>query len=210
MRIERMGEKALLLRDLPFDPASVARVLSKAGVGEEAVASYETVGVYFAEPVLDTYDFDAILREHREEGAEGKSHVIPVCYEMGEDLAAAAASLQMSVASLVERHSAAVYKCFAVGFCPGFAYLGYLPPEIAGLARLPSPRTRIEPGSVAMTGRQTAVYPLPTPGGWHLVGRTPLVLVDEDDDYFPIEAGDTVRFSPIDADEFARLKGERL
>ena len=69
---------------------------------------------------------------------------------------------------------------------------------------------RVEPGSVGITGKQTGVYPLPYPGGWMLIGRTPLTLVDVRERYFPICAGDQVRFLPIDPDEFERLKGERL
>ena len=69
---------------------------------------------------------------------------------------------------------------------------------------------RVEPGSVGLTGRQTGVYPEARPGGWNLIGRTPLVLVDVADAYFPLRTGDRVRFEPIDAAEFDRLLGERL
>src|SRR5947199_152200 len=83
----------------------------------------------------------------------------------------------------------------AVGFVPGFPYLGYLPAELCGVGRLPSPRVRVEAGSVGLTGRQTGVYPLPRPGGWNLIGRTPLVVVDVAAGFFPLRVGDAVRFA---------------
>jgi inhibitor of KinA len=69
---------------------------------------------------------------------------------------------------------------------------------------------RVEPGSVAITGRQSAIYPAPSPGGWNLIGRTPLIIVDAADDFFPIRVGDRVRFVRIDDGEFRRLEGTRL
>ena len=77
-------------------------------------------------------------------------------------------------------------------------------------AALEAPRLRVEAGSVGLTGRQTGVYPEARPGGWNLIGRTPLQLVDVADGYFPLRTGDRVRFEPIDEDEFRRLLGKRL
>ena len=93
---------------------------------------------------------------------------------------------------------------------PGFPYLGYLPEKLCGVPRLNSPRIRVEPGSVGLTGRQTGIYPLPRPGGWNLIGRTPLTLVDVADGYFPLRVGDRVRFSRIESSEYERLYGMRL
>ena len=76
--------------------------------------------------------------------------------------------------------------------------------------RLETPRLRVEAGSVGLTGRQTGVYPQARPGGWNLIGRTPLTLVDVAEGYFPLRTGDRVRFEPIDAAEFHRLSGKRL
>jgi inhibitor of KinA len=92
---------------------------------------------------------------------------------------------------------------------PGFPYLGYLPAELCGVGRLPSPRTRVEPGSVGLTGRQTGIYPLPRPGGWNLIGRTPLTIVDVAAGFFPLRVGDRVQFARIDEKRFAELEGER-
>lgn len=212
--MERLGEKALLLRDLPVAPYLVARALNDAAFALEAVASYETVGLYYDRMVLDL-DSEMDRLEGALAGMSFSSiaspvHSIPVCYELGSDLASAALSLELSADAVIEAHCGVDLDCFAVGFCPGFAYLGYLPSAIARLGRLASPRSRVEPGSVGITGRQTAVYTLPTPGGWHLIGRTPLVLVDEADDYFPIAAGDRVRFRRIDEAEYRKLEGARL
>ena len=99
---------------------------------------------------------------------------------------------------------------YAIGFVPGFPYLGYLPAELCGVGRLPSPRLRVEPGSVGLTGKQTGIYPLPRPGGWNILGRTPLTLVDVADGYFPLRVGDRVRFSRIDEAEYHRREGERI
>ena len=96
-----------------------------------------------------------------------------------------------------------------LGFSPGFAYLGGLPEEIA-TPRLPTPRTLVPTGSVALAGRQTGVYPIATPGGWRLIGRTPLKLFDpQRDPPTLLRVGDQVRFVPISEEEYqARLERE--
>jgi inhibitor of KinA len=235
MRIERLGEKALILRDLPCPAYVLARELNGEGnlealklrrlqdgnsellplALEEAVASYQTVGLYFSQaiPEIDGLlaDLESVaLSLSSEDVATGRILELPVCYEMGEDLQQVGSNLNLSPEDVIRIHSEVEYRCYAVGFSPGFAYLGYLDDRIANLPRLPSPRKRVESGSVGITGRQTAVYPAATPGGWNLIGRCPLQLVDVDAGYFPIEAGDRVRFRRVDEAEFAKLKGERL
>jgi inhibitor of KinA len=111
---------------------------------------------------------------------------------------------------VIALHAAGLYTVYAIGFCPGFPYLGYLDPTLAGVPRLPSPRTRVEAGSVGMTGRQTGIYTEARPGGWNVIGRTPLELVNVEDSYFPLRPGDRIQFSRIDRKEFKRLRGERL
>jgi KipI family sensor histidine kinase inhibitor len=107
-------------------------------------------------------------------------------------------------------HSGVEYNVFAIGFLPGFVYAGYLPPALAGLPRRDAPRVRVPVGSVAIAGRQTGIYPRESPGGWHLLGRTPLRIVDPDEGYFPIQAGDRIQFQLIPADEFEARRHERL
>jgi inhibitor of KinA len=111
---------------------------------------------------------------------------------------------------VVARHTGTEYTVYAVGFVPGFPYLGYLPEQLCGVGRLASPRLRVEPGSVGLAGKQTGIYPLPRPGGWNLIGRTPLVIVDVADGFFPLRVGDRVRFERIDSSEYRRLEGKRL
>lgn len=169
----------------------------------EAWAAFDAVGVVLEGEV----DFSAVL-DGAVDPPAGTLHTIPVLYD-GEDLHEVASRCGAKPERIVELH-AQEYDCRAIGFCPGFAYLAPLPEPLASLPRRDSPRPRVAPGSVALAAGMTAVYPLERPGGWWLIGRTPLTLVDEADDYFPLHAGDRVRFVAIGPDEFERRKGERL
>jgi KipI family sensor histidine kinase inhibitor len=114
----------------------------------------------------------------------------------GPDLAAVAERCSLTEAEFIEIHSAPVYRCYFLGFAPGFAYLGTLP-EALQLPRRDTPRPRVPAGSVAIAGRQTAVYPLSSPGGWHLIGRTDARIWDiERQPPQLISAGASVRFIP--------------
>lgn len=139
-----------------------------------------------------------------------RRHLIPCCYELGLDVDRICHHTGLNLEEMVRLHSGVVYTVYAIGFCPGFPYLGYMPEPLAGVPRLASPRLLVEAGSVGLTGRQTGIYTLPRPGGWNLVGKTPLELVSVADDYFPLRTGDKVQFVRIDASEFARRRGERL
>jgi inhibitor of KinA len=120
---------------------------------------------------------------------------IPVAYD-GPDLADVAAIHSITTDRLVEIHSQAIYTVYFVGFVPGFAYLGGLPPELA-TPRLESPRKRVPKGSVAIGGTHTGVYPFDTPGGWRLIGKTPLEIFDpESKELSKLRIGDQVRFLP--------------
>jgi len=132
---------------------------------------------------------------------------IAVCYggEFGPDLAEVAAIHKLSIEEVVRLHSSATYTAYFLGFVPGFAYLGGLPAELA-TPRLQSPRKSVPAGSVAIGGSQTGVYPTATPGGWRLIGKTPLKLFDPAEAQASfIEIGDEVRFVSISAKEFARM-----
>jgi len=138
--------------------------------------------------------------------ADGRRVEIPVCYD-GPDLAAVAAHTGLSVGEVVARHAAVDYRVYFLGFMPGFPYLGGLDPLLA-TPRLATPRTRVPAGSVAIGGGQTGIYPLASPGGWRLLGRTPLQLFDPA--RTPpclLEPGDTLHFTPIDAAAYAALAG---
>jgi KipI family sensor histidine kinase inhibitor len=124
---------------------------------------------------------------------------VPVRYggPDGPDLADVAARLGITEAQVVRAHAAPTYTAFMLGFAPGFAYLGPLPEALA-LPRRPDPRLRVPAGSVAIAGRQTAVYPFATPGGWHLLGRTDAPLWDVTaQPPALVRPGDTVRFRPV-------------
>ena len=133
---------------------------------------------------------------------------IPVCYggEFGPDLAPLAESRRLSVDDLIRAHSEPSYTVYFLGFVPGFAYLGTVADTISA-PRLSSPRRRVEAGSVGIAGRQTGIYPCAVPGGWQLIGRTPLTLFRVDRAPMSLLApGDEVRFRPIVRDEFDRIK----
>ncbi|SRR5579883_117521 len=130
---------------------------------------------------------------------------IPVCYssEFGPDLDEAARQAQLSARDFIARHTAADYSVAMVGFAPGFPYLLGLDP-ILHVPRRATPRTRVPAGSVAIGGAQTGIYPRELPGGWRIIGRTPLRLFDpQRDPPCLLAPGDRVRFRAIDADEFS-------
>lgn len=132
---------------------------------------------------------------------------IPVCYggDCGADLDAVAAHTGLARDEVIARHTAAEYTVAMLGFAPGFPYLLGLDPALH-VPRRATPRTRVPAGSVAIGGAQTGIYPCELPGGWHLIGHTPLVLFDPRRDLSCLLApGDRVRFRGIDTDEFARL-----
>ncbi len=129
---------------------------------------------------------------------------IPVCYdtEYGPDLSELADMHRMSIEQLVELHTQAVYKVYMIGFVPGFAYLGGLDARLNS-PRRSFPRQSVPSGSVGIAGMQTGVYPLETPGGWQLIGRTPVKLFDPNRTRpSMLKAGDEVEFYPIGKQEF--------
>lgn len=137
----------------------------------------------------------------------GRLHEIPVWYA-GEDLPAVARACQLDVDAVIALHSAGEYRVGAIGFAPGFAYLGELDARLA-LPRLATPRTRVPAGSLAIAERQTAIYPQASPGGWHLLGRCPWRLFDAGrEPPCPLRIGDRVRFVAIGQADFLREGGE--
>jgi inhibitor of KinA len=211
MRLEELGDRAYILRDLDEEAYKFAARLNAANVPGllEAYASYDTIGI---EVDPECFSPDLVTSFVAESGLDyvPRRHVIPACYELGEDFHATAELLDLEFDELVRIHSSITYRCRAVGFCPGFPYLSELSERISGVTRRPSPRVRVPPGSIGITGRQTGVYPIGRPGGWALVAQTPLTLVDVADRYFPIVAGDEVRFEPIGLADYESLRGERL
>jgi inhibitor of KinA len=179
----------------------------------DVVQAYASVAVFFDPAATSPAAVTAALRRLDTTAAPPitpRRHELPCCYELNLDLARVAEHTGRTADDVIRLHTGTEYTVYAIGFCPGFPYLGYLPAELCGVPRLPAPRLRVEPGSVGLTGRQTGVYPLERPGGWNIVGRTPLVLADPADGYFPLRVGDKVCFRRVDDVEFRRLAGERL
>jgi inhibitor of KinA len=218
-RLVPLGDQAVLVY-LPDERAALrfAAVVRRlpAAWRQEVVQAYTSVAVFFD---LEQVAFHEVAEELRQlllrpdpadVPAEGPLHVIPCCYELGPDLQRVADWTRLPVEEVIRRHTATEYTVYAIGFCPGFPYLGYLPPELSGVPRLDTPRLRVEAGSVGLTGRQTGIYTEPRPGGWNLIGQTPLELVHVADGYFPLRTGDRVCFRRIDRGEFERLRGQRL
>ena len=132
-------------------------------------------------------------------GVHGRHRTIPVVYggEHGPDLDEVAALCGLSPGEVIEHHAATELRVLFIGFAPGFAYLGDLPPELH-VPRLGTPRTRTPAGSVAVAGSMTGIYPADLPGGWRIIGRTPLTLFDpRRDPPAYLAPGDTVRFEPM-------------
>ena len=188
-----------------------------------SVPAYTTLTVFF-DPVIvrasgdltgrDSFErVSAYLRQLAElpvgnKKAVGRNVEIPVCYggNMGPDLEDLAAMLGMSAAEVIRIHSSAEYTVFMIGFVPGFPYLGGLPEAIAAPRRM-SPRAAVPAGSVGIAGNQTGIYPFETPGGWQIIGRTPLLLFDAGrDEPSLLKAADRVRFRPVGREEYDDLR----
>lgn len=223
---EPLADDALLLRfGEAIDATHNARALEASRRLREqnpcwlrdAVPAYASLAVFFDCGRIDDADphafvataLCAILQQpETADAATPKAVDIPVCYEleMGPDLPEAANELRISVDELIHRHSSASYTVAMIGFAPGFPYLLGLPDSLA-LPRLATPRTRVPAGSVAIGGRQTGIYPRESPGGWRLLGRTPLVLFDAARaSPALLTPGDRVRFQRIDLSVFDRLR----
>ena len=208
-----LGDSALtLVFGDAIDPQVHARILAVAhalrvrpprGV-TEVVPAYTTLGVWFDPLSREAADLASELVEIAKTsdrltvGPSGEREwVIPVRYD-GPDLDDVASKTGLSRDEVVRRHTETTYRVYLLGFVPGFAFLGLLDPSLE-LPRRSSPRLKVPAGSVAIAGRQTAVYPLDTPGGWHLLGRTDFTLFDpRRDPPAVLGVGDRVRFEAIE------------
>lgn len=180
----------------------------------EIVPSYRAVMVEY-DPMITDHELMAeqlldLAQKAGEQAMEpGRQVEIPVCYggSFGPDLETVAAHNSLTPKQVIEIHSAGSYPVYMMGFSPGFPYLGGLDRRIA-TPRLSSPRTVIPAGSVGIAGSQTGVYPQATPGGWQLIGRTPLSLFKpESQQPFLLKAGDVVRFVPISPERYIEMGG---
>lgn len=182
----------------------------------DVVPSYTTLLVIFDPLQLTPCDVRIQLvnilarLEPDEAGAEGELHELPTWYDasVGPDLQRVAELSGMTTESVIETHSRQQYRVFALGFSPGFAFMGLLD-ESLKCPRLATPRAKVPTGSVAIAGRQTAAYPAVTPGGWNLIGRTTARLFDRNREGFSLlKVGDRVRFVGVSRTTFEEHGGD--
>lgn len=180
----------------------------------EWVPAYDSIGIYYDFHKISYAELvDELMKVHKKE-IRVKSHSIrvihiPVTYgaEYGPDIEKVAKLNGCSVEKVIKVHQEQKYLVYMLGFLPGFPYLGGMSSEIA-TPRLEKPRDKIVAGSVGIADQQTGIYPLASPGGWNIIGRTPVQLFDQEkeDNAFLCRAGDYVKFDAVSAKEFLEIK----
>jgi KipI family sensor histidine kinase inhibitor len=225
VKLRVVGEDALMLYVSDSSSEQVlAQVQAAAAIIEQAlgdelvdmVPSYASVLILYDPLRSDRRDIArrvrTAMRAPRAAGSaltSGRNVVLPVYYapESGADLQALATRAGLSTRQVIDLHAGAQYRVYAIGFAPGFAYLGQVDERIAA-PRLPTPRARVPRGSVAIADRQTAVYPAESPGGWNLIGLCPVPMFERGaQPCMPVSVGDAVRFEPITRERFLELGG---
>ncbi|OPA91186.1 allophanate hydrolase [Pseudomonas fluorescens] len=223
-RIEVVAIDCLMVRlfdviaeaNMPWMLAATQRLREGFGAAlVDLVPSYTTLMVHYdltaVSPAQARELIDQALTDLQPQAqGSGQCHVLPVWYDLsvGPELALLSQRSGLSIDEVIRRHSAHEYQVFALGFAPGFAFMG-LVDEILATPRLNTPRKRVAAGSVGIAERQTAAYPVVSPGGWNLIGRTPAKLFDrERDGYSLMQPGDTVRFESVSHADFINLGGD--
>ena len=218
--IAPLGDSSLLVLFEPVLDAAVNRraLAVAAALGQRAIAgvrdivpAYASVAVHY-DPVRTRLDWleqavAAVLEAEPSPDETPRAVEIPCCYDAqyAPDLAGVAALARLSAAEVVARHAARSYRVCMIGFLPGFPYLAEVDPAIA-VPRHPTPRLCVAAGSVGLAGRQSGIYPNDSPGGWQIIGRTPVRLFDPDRrPPATLSPGDTVRFVPIDSATFQSM-----
>ncbi len=212
---ETVGDKVSALTAALRDFFAAEKIV---GVGE-VVPAFSSLLVRY-DPLMTDYDEVAFkvgqVAAGIELSAEGSSKgnivEIPVCYggEFGEDLADVAAHNNITEQEVIDIHSGGLYRLYMIGFLPGFPYLGGLDKRIC-CPRLKSPRTKIPTGAVGIGGEQTGIYPMESPGGWRLIGRTPITLFDPEGILpLPYKAGDMIKFVAIDKNEYDKISAAEI
>lgn len=224
IRIEIAGENALIIYfGEKTDPRVSAQVQQAVTILEtelsgkliDMVPSYASLLVIYDQLATDHLEIRSGIRKvlsqlGESDNREGNLVILPAYYsaESGPDLEALAQRADLSTEQVIKIHSEMEYRVYAIGFAPGFAYLGEVDERIAA-PRLSTPRTRVPRGAIAIADRQTAVYPAVSPGGWNLIGLCPTRMFNpEAEPTMPVQVGDRIRFNPISRDEFFALGGE--
>lgn len=223
-RIEVVAIDCLMVRlfdaideaNMPWMLAATARLREAFGSHLlDLVPSYTTLMVHYDLLALNPEQARGLIQQAMADlapdpQARGTQHVLPVWYDLsvGPELPLLAQRSGLSVSDVIRCHSERDYQVFALGFAPGFAFMGLVDPRIA-TPRLNTPRKRVAAGSVGIGEQQTAAYPVVSPGGWNIIGRTPARLFDRQrDGYSLMQPGDSVRFAAIDRAEFIHLGGD--
>lgn len=182
----------------------------------ELVPAYCSLAVHYNPLMMDYQQIVTYLRRLAEKIADiplpaPREMEMPVVYGgiYGPDLAYVARCLGLSETEVVSMHASARYLVYMLGFTPGFPYLGGMDARLA-VPRLENPRVKIPAGSVGIAGGQTGIYPVESPGGWRIIGRTPLALYDAAaEDPVLLRAGDNLRFRPISPEKYEQMVRER-
>ena len=188
----------------------------------DLISSYASVLLIFDVPNISHSEIKRIVRaslaklekSSKKSGVSEEKQVItlPVLYggENGPDLSTIAKNAGISEREVISIHESKPYLVYAIGFAPGFAYLGEVDPKIA-TPRLETPRQTVPKGAVAIADRQTAVYPAESPGGWNIIGICPIPMFDSlSPPYMPVSVGDTVKFESIDENQFDKIQEKLL
>jgi KipI family sensor histidine kinase inhibitor len=224
MELHSAGEDAIMLYlGEETSPEVSARVQAAAVAIEAALGSdlIDLVPSYASLLIIyDVLHTDHLSVAHRVREAvtalrvkvdtQGRAVILPVYYaaEVGEDLEPLAARAGLSTDEVIALHSGTEYRVYAIGFAPGFAYLGQVDERIAA-PRLATPRQKVPRGAVAIADRQTAVSPAVSPGGWNLIGRCPVRMFDPvAEPIMPVAVGDRVRFEAVSREQFLALGGD--
>lgn len=224
IEVSRVSENALIVYfadEIALDLVEKMAQFSQAITEEypesvyEVIPSYTSVLIEFHPLKVDVQQLSDWCEKTAKQvitsdtSAIGKLVTLPVYYhpEVAPDLEPLAKHKQLTIEQVIELHSSTEYTVCAIGFAPGFAFLGSVNPQIA-TPRHTQPRLKVAKGSVGIADQQTAVYPLETPGGWQIVGNCPSELFNVDcDPMMPFEVGDKVRFEPITREQFLQLGG---
>ncbi|HTZ03971.1 MAG TPA: 5-oxoprolinase subunit PxpB [Xanthobacteraceae bacterium] len=203
-RIDRSLSAAVLALAQALDEERIAGVIETVPTFRSLMVHYEPLAVSFDTLAARIGERVGTLRARE---TAGRSWHLPVCYDrrFAIDLDEVARRTSLTAQQIVERHSAEVYHVYMLGFLPGQAYMGEVAAELA-LERLPSPRTAIPAGSLAIAGRMSCVFPLETPCGWHIIGRCPIPLWDPARGAALLAPADKVTFIPVSAREYETLR----